>query len=210
MTADRLDHVSGDRSHWNDRYSTIGAESVSWYEPHPRLSLAMLERSGIVPPASVLDVGGGASSFARALVGRGFDDVTVLDLSDDALAIARQGLERPDDVELIAGDVTAWTPSRAWDLWHDRAVFHFLTEPSQREAYRRALSTALAPGGAVAIATFAPDGPEQCSGLPVIRYSPDDLLIELGDGFHEVASGRAIHTTPNGSTQPFSWVVATR
>lgn len=198
------------RAHWDDRYRTVGAQSVSWYEPRPRLSLAMLELAGLHQGASVLDVGGGASNLAGELLGRGIDDVTVLDLSHEALDIARAAMPDPHTVRWIAADVTEWTPTRIWDVWHDRAVFHFLTEEHQRDAYRAALSRALSPSGAIAIATFAEDGPEQCSGLPVVRYSPDGLLAELDLGLRGIASGRALHTTPNGGVQPFSWVVASR
>ena len=200
----------GRRAHWDDRYRSVGAQSVSWYEPRPRLSLAMLELAGLEPGRSVLDVGGGASTLASELVGRGIDDVTVLDLSEAALGIAREAMTDPSAVQWITADVTEWSPTRTWDLWHDRAVFHFLTEVHQRDAYRVAVSQALSSTGAVAVATFAEDGPEQCSGLPVIRYSPDALLAELDLGLHEIASGRALHTTPSGGVQPFSWVVASR
>jgi SAM-dependent methyltransferase len=198
------------RDHWNGRYATVGAESVSWYEPRPRLSLAMLELAGLDSHHSVLDVGGGASPLAGELVARGITDVSVLDLSDEALSIARRSIADPAVVEWITADITAWTPDRTWNLWHDRAGFHFLTEPSQREAYRSALHRALEPDGAICVATFADDGPEQCSGLPVVRYSPDALMAEVGDGLHEIASGRALHTTPSGGVQPFSWIVARR
>ena len=105
-------------------------------------------------------------------------------------------------------DILAWRPGRRYDLWHDRAVFHFLVDPVEREGYLRALHRALAPGGHVVLATFAPDGPQQCSGLPVARYSPQDLLAALGSGFAEVASTREAHSTPAGGLQPFTWVVA--
>ncbi len=198
------------RAHWDDRYRSVGAQSVSWYEPRPRLSLAMLELAGLEPGRSVLDVGGGASTLASELITRGIDDVTVLDLSQEALGIARASMTDPATVQWITADITEWSPTRAWDVWHDRAVFHFLTEGHQREAYRAALSRALSSTGLVAVATFAEDGPEQCSGLPVVRYSPDTLLAELDLGLHEMASGRAFHTTPSGGVQPFSWIVASR
>ena len=200
----------GRREHWDERYRTVGAGSVSWFEPRPSLSLAMIEFAGLDPTDSVIDVGGGASSLSAELVGRGFTDVTVLDVSDTALALARDGLDDPSTVEWITKDLLDWQPHRTWDLWHDRAVFHFLTERSQRDLYVDRLQTALAPGGTVCIATFAVDGPPQCSGLDVMRWSPDELLAELGTGFAEIAQGRHLHVTPNGGVQPFSWIVARR
>ena len=206
--------------HWNGRYRDIGAESVSWYEPTPHLSLAMLQLAGLDPcgpgpaaggpPRSLIDVGGGASSLARTLVDRGTADVTVLDLSTEALSIAQSAMTDPSVVDWIADDITTWEPRRAWDVWHDRAVFHFLTDPERRKAYRARLDRALAPGGTVCIATFAEDGPEQCSGLDVVRYAPEALLLELGPGLQPIASGRYLHLTPSGGVQPFSWVVASR
>lgn len=196
--------------HWNDRYRTIGADAVSWYEPAPRLSLAMLEFADVRDDRSVIDIGGGASSLAGRLVDRGTIDVTVLDISETALDVARAGMTEPDRVTWVTGDITEWEPTRTWDVWHDRAVFHFLTEPAQREHYRRSLGRGLSPSGTVCIATFAEDGPEQCSGLPVRRYRPEELLAELGNDLRPIASGRHLHTTPNGVVQPFSWVVASR
>lgn len=196
--------------HWDERYRTVGPEAVSWYESEPRLSLAMLELGGLAPHRSVIDIGGGASSLAGRLVDRGIDDVTVLDISTAALDLARASLDDPGAVAWITGDITEWTPTRTWDLWHDRAVFHFLIDPMQRDAYRARLDRALAPGGSVCVATFAEDGPEQCSGLDVVRYAPDALLRELGPALRPIASGRYLHTTPSGGVQPFSWVVASR
>ena len=194
------------QAHWDERYRSAGAESVSWFESEPRLSLAMFDLAGT--DGSAIDIGGGASSFAGTLVDRGLTDVTVLDLSDVALSIARNRLANPESVHWLVADVTTWSPLRTWDFWHDRAVFHFLTEPEQRAAYRTLLHRSVPTGGAIAVATFAEDGPEQCSGLPVVRYSADRLLGELGDGLSEIASGRFVHTTPSGAVQPLTWIVA--
>ncbi|MBU3701472.1 MAG: class I SAM-dependent methyltransferase [Acidimicrobiia bacterium] len=198
------------RDHWDDRYRTIGPTNVSWYESEPRLSLAMLELGGLDRHRSVIDLGGGASSLSARLVARGNHDVTVLDVSAEALRITRSSIDDPDAVTFIEADVTEWSPTRTWDLWHDRAVFHFLTGEDQRDNYRAALRRGLAPGGVVCLATFAADGPESCSGLPVRRYRPEELLAELGTAMDEIASGRYLHTTPSGGVQPFSWVVARR
>ena len=198
------------RHHWDDRYRTVGPTDVSWYESEPRLSLAMLELGGLARDRSVIDVGGGASSLSARLVARGHRDVTVVDVSAEALRITRSSIADSEAVTFIEADITEWSPTRTWDLWHDRAVFHFLTGDAQREHYRASLRRGLAPGGSVCLATFAGDGPERCSGLEVRRYRPEELLAELGDGLHAIAVGRDIHTTPNGTVQPFSWVVAQR
>lgn len=168
----------------------------------------MFELAGTDINGSVIDIGGGASLFAKALVERGLTDITVLDLSEVALSIARDHLGDPESVHWLTADVTSWSPGRTWDFWHDRAVFHFLTEPEQRASYRALVQRSIPSGGAIAVATFAENGPEQCSGLPVERYSVERLFSELGDGFTEIASGRFVHTTPSGAVQPLSWIVA--
>lgn len=198
------------RTHWDDRYTTIGDTAVSWYEPTPTMSLDALDAVGIAPPASVLDVGGGASRLADALLERGFGDVTVLDVSRAALVAGRERLGDRAEVTWLHTDLLVWQPERTWMVWHDRAVFHFLTEPADRATYRDLLRTAVEPGGLIIVATFAADGPEACSGLPVQRYTPDELADELGPGLTRVASGRHLHHTPSGGTQPFTWVALRR
>ena len=168
----------------------------------------MFDLSGTDITGSVIDIGGGASSFAESLADRGLTDITVLDVSEVALSVARDRMGDPESVHWLTADVTTWSPGRTWDFWHDRAVFHFLTEPEQRASYRALIQRSIPIGGAIAIATFADDGPEQCSGLPVERYSVDRLFAELGEGFTEIAGGRYIHTTPSGAVQPFTWIVA--
>jgi len=196
------------RVHWDERYRTVGPGQVSWYEAEPRLSLALVDLAGTSPDAAVIDVGGGASGLSGELLARGFDDLTVLDVSEEALAAARRRRADPAAIHWIRADLLDWTPTRRWDVWHDRAVFHFLTEPDQRERYRALLHDALAPEGVVLLATFAADGPTTCSGLPVRRYTNDGLLRELGPTYTEVARGRYLHATPSGGDQPLSWVVA--
>jgi Methyltransferase domain len=197
-------------AHWDGRYRTIGTKSVSWYEAEPRLSLDLIELVGARPEDPVIDVGGGASSLTGALQAAGFRDLTVLDVSSEALEAARRGLARPEEVTWIRADLLTWSPQRRWSIWHDRAVFHFLTDPAERDAYRERLQQAVEPGGSVIITTFAEDGPTTCSGLPVHRYRPDQLFAELGTGFAELGQGRFDHMTPAGVTQPLSWVVARR
>lgn len=192
--------------HWDERYRAAGPERVSWYEAEPRLSLDLVELVGADQDTSVIDVGGGGSMLTPALQSRGFTDLTVLDVSGEAIRAVRTRLADPEAVAWIHTEVSTWTPARRWDVWHDRAVFHFLTDPDQRRTYRRLLHDAVEPGGAVLIITFAEDGPTTCSGLRVERYRADRLLEEVGTGFVELAHGRAIHTTPAGAAQPLTWI----
>ncbi len=200
---------------WEQRYRTADVEQVSWFEETPDLSLRMLDVAGVTASDSVLDVGGGASALAETLWSRGHRDLTVVDASPSAMAIARARWPAGDEVSWVAADLLTWEPDRQWDVWHDRAVFHFLTDDAGRAAYRALLRRAVAPGGVVAVAGFAEDGPTACSGLDVRQHSPAELLVALGGGgggvdLEEVASGRHLHTTPSGATQAFSWVVARR
>jgi len=196
------------RAHWDDRYRTSGETSVSWFEAEPLLSLGLIDLVGATPTSSVIDVGGGASSLTARLQQRGFADLTVLDVSPEALDASRARLERPDDVTWVHADIVDWFPQRQWAVWHDRAVFHFLIDPKDRRRYRELLGRAIEPGGSVIVATFAEDGPTTCSGLTVERYSAERLLAEIGPGFAEIGSGRTEHVTPSGGVQPFTWVAA--
>jgi predicted O-methyltransferase YrrM len=195
---------------WDSRYRSADVENTSWYEPTPALSLAMLEAAGVTPADSVVDVGGGASGLAQALWERGHRDLTVVDASPTAMDVARSRWADGDKVTWVPTDLLVWQPQRQWQVWHDRAVFHFLVDDEQRATYRALLRHAVAPGGVVAVAGFAEDGPTMCSGLDVRRHTAADLLEALGDELSEVASGRHLHTTPSGATQAFSWVVAQR
>ena len=159
----------------------------------------------------MLDAGGGASSLVDALLERGHRDVTVLDLAPAALAVARRRLGgAADRVAWVAADLLAGDPPRRFDVWHDRAVFHFLVDPGDRGRYVAVLRAALAPGGLALVATFAPDGPPRCSGLPVRRYDAEGLLAALGGGFSREATRREEHVTPGGTVQPFTWLAARR
>lgn len=201
--------MSSERSHhWRKVYTDKPPEDVSWYQATPTQSLAAMERFGALPSQALIDIGGGASTLVDALLARGWNDLTVLDIAAPALAAAQARLGAVADmVTWIAADITEWQPPRRYDIWHDRAVFHFLTEPGQRAAYIRALHTGLAPGGLIIIATFAPDGPEKCSGLPVERYDAEKLAAVLGAQFRLEASWRDTHLTPWGSEQSFTWCV---
>jgi 2-polyprenyl-3-methyl-5-hydroxy-6-metoxy-1,4-benzoquinol methylase len=191
--------------HWDRTYAAHQPHELSWHSEDARISIELIQTLGINGDAAVIDVGGGASVLARQLVAQGFIDMTVLDLSTEALAAARQ---HADDapVEWLHQDLLSWRPRRRYDVWHDRAVLHFLVEAEDRERYRETLRAALAPDGAVVIGAFAPDGPDRCSGLPVVRYSPEELVALLGADFRLVDTRRDEHLTPSGAVQPFSWI----
>ena len=193
-------------AHWDDAYRAIGVESVSWFEPEPTMSLALLEALGTRPEDAVLDVGGGASTLVDHLVDRGFRDVTVLDVSIVALEEGQARLGTNARVGWLREDLLSWRPPRHYDVWHDRAVFHFLSDPADRRRYLGVLTDGVAAGGAAIIGTFAEDGPESCSGLPVARYSAADLCQELGPLFQPLVCKREVHVTPTGVLQPFTWV----
>lgn len=194
------------RAHWDEAYESRGVEGVSWFQTEPAMSLELIRLLGIDPSGPVVDVGGGASALAGRLVDDGFSDVTVLDISELALEESRERLQGRPGITLMPQDILAWRPERSYALWHDRAVFHFLTEERERATYLATLSQALAPGGGLVMATFAEDGPSYCSGLPVARYSSETLSQLLGDAFTFVATRREVHTTPAGVTQPFTWI----
>lgn len=190
--------------HWDAAYEIKGS-AVSWYQVEPRVSLDLVRRMEVDIDVPVLDVGGGESLLVDNLLARGFVDLTVLDLSKFALAEGRRRVG-PAPVTWLQADVLAWQPHRRYGLWHDRAMFHFLVDAADREAYRETLRAATVPGSTLIVATFSPEGPEACSGLPVARYSAEALAAELGESFEIVASLDELHTTPSGSIQPFTWV----
>lgn len=196
-------------AHWDTAYRDQPAHS--WNQATPATSLSMLDAAGISADESLIDVGGGDSSLVEVLLHRGLRDLTVLDVSAEALAIARARLgARHDTVTWVQQDLLEWHPTRHWDVWHDRAVFHFLTRPDEREHYREALRGATRVGSRVIVGTFAADGPTVCSGLPTTRYTPDALIAELGPGFDPITADRELHTTPTGAVQPFTWVAMHR
>lgn len=193
------------QQHWHGVYESKADEDVSWYQPEPAPSLEMIDRCALPVGARVIDIGGGSSRLVDALLDRGFKP-TVLDISSLALERARQRLgDRARDVKWIAADVTMWQPNETYDLWHDRAAFHFLTDSADRAAYRQALRNTLNPGGFVIIAAFAPDGPDRCSGLPVQRFDPASLASELGSGFDLLDSFDHAHHTPWSAVQQFQF-----
>jgi len=192
------------RQHWDGVYGQRPTTEVSWYEAQPAQSLEMIAASHLAPAAPIIDVGGGASVLVDRLLARGHTDITVLDLSGEVLAQvgSRLGALR-SHVTLLQQDIRAFRPSRRYALWHDRAVFHFLTDPSDRARYLAALLAGTAPGSHVIMATFGPQGPARCSGLDTCRYNADSLAKELGMPFQLTESQLSDHVTPSGSHQQF-------
>ncbi len=196
------------KSHWESVYATKGTTALSWYQQHARRSLDLINRTALPKQAAIIDVGGGDSCLVDGLLREGYSDVTVLDLSRGALnrARTRLGDVASGQVAWLEGDVLEVNlPGAAFDIWHDRAVFHFLTTAEQRDAYIRAVEHAVRPGGHVIVATFAEDGPTRCSGLPVKRYSAAKLHGTFGAAFALVGSERETHRTPAGVEQPFTY-----
>ena len=200
------------KQHWEKVYETKTPDAVSWFQPHAQLSLDLIKATGVGHDAGIIDVGGGASTLVDDLLAEGYTDLTVLDLSAAALHAARQRLgERERQVRWIAADITTVDlPEARYDIWHDRAVFHFLTEPQDREAYVRTVFRSVKPGGYVIVATFAEDGPAQCSGLPVMRYSADELHDEFGEAFTLLQHRKETHHTPAGAVQQFVYCYCRR
>jgi 2-polyprenyl-3-methyl-5-hydroxy-6-metoxy-1,4-benzoquinol methylase len=193
------------KDHWENVYTTKAANEVSWFQEHAALSLKLIQEAGLPLTASIIDVGGGASTLVDDLLASGYENVTVLDLSGAALATAKARLgARAADVQwLDANILDAELGLNTYDLWHDRAVFHFLTSEQERCAYVRAVLRAVKPGGLVIVATFAEDGPSKCSGLPVMRYDAKELHAEFGETFVLLGHEKESHHTPGGNEQKF-------
>ncbi|MGT2503342.1 class I SAM-dependent methyltransferase [Bradyrhizobium guangxiense] len=198
--------MSDRSSHWDSVYATKGEAEVSWFQDSPTISLDLIRAAAPDHGAAVIDVGGGASRLVDALLQDGYRDVSVLDLSANALDAARKRIgAAAATVDWIVADATTWQPAKTYDVWHDRAAFHFLTDAGDRAAYVERLRSAIAPGGQIIIATFAPDGPEKCSGLPVQRHDSASLLAELGPEFTLIETRRETHRTPWHSAQAFQF-----
>jgi SAM-dependent methyltransferase len=196
------------QAHWEEVYTSKGATDVSWFQDNPAPSLELIERARGGRDIRIIDIGGGASRLADGLLERGFRHLAVLDISAAALDLAALRLgRRASEVQWIVADVTEWHPSRRFDVWHDRAVFHFLIDPADRAAYVARLKEAVVPGGHAIIGTFAADGPDTCSGLPVRRYDAALLAGELGAEFTLVESRPHDHVTPWNSIQRFQFSV---
>ncbi|MBR0693903.1 trans-aconitate 2-methyltransferase [Bradyrhizobium lablabi] len=199
------------QSHWQTVYLTKNEQEVSWSQADPQPSLRLIESVAATPRASIIDIGGGASRLVDTLLRNGFDAVTVLDLSEAALRTASERIgPAANTVRWIAADATVWQPPQPFDIWHDRAAFHFLVEERDRSAYLERLHRGVRPGGHAIIGTFALDGPEKCSGLPVQRYDPASLSQAIGKAFEPIAHQYHRHVTPWGSTQSFQFSVLRR
>ena len=200
-----MDH----KAHWSGLYQTKQADDVSWYQTDPALSLDFIRRAAPDPAARIVDGGAGASTLADHLLDAGYQDLTLIDLSAEALDVVRHRLgDRAASVSFFEGDVTApLLPAHAYDVWHDRAVFHFLTDEDARCKYADSVRRVLKSGGHVIVATFGPDGPTQCSGLPVARYDAQALHAALGADFELLDSATEIHRTPWGSEQQFTYIL---
>jgi len=191
------------QEHWQQVYATKAVDQVSWFEPVPRSSLGMIEELGLPADAPIIDVGGGASRLAQELVARGHSDLTVCDISGESLEKARVDFADAHQVTWIEADVREHDFDRRFAVWHDRAVFHFMVSAVDRNAYLATLRSSLSPGGHLILATFGPEGPERCSGLPVHRYSAEELAGAVGE-IAELESARTEdHVTPSGTAQQF-------
>ncbi len=193
------------KEHWERVYTSKAATEVSWFQEHAQLSLKLIQEGGIPTAASIIDVGGGASTLVDDLLAHGYENVTVLDLSGSALDKAKARLgARGDQIQWVEANILeAELPAHRYDVWHDRAVFHFLTTEEDRQSYVQKVLHAVKPGGLVIVATFAEDGPTKCSGLPVMRYSANELHAEFGEPFLLMGHERESHHTPGGNEQKF-------
>ncbi|MGZ8720541.1 MAG: class I SAM-dependent methyltransferase [Aeromicrobium sp.] len=198
----------GKRDHWQEVYETKSPTEVSWFQNEPVVALELIDGLGVEPSEPIIDVGGGASTLVDHLLERECTDVTVLDISAAALAVAKERLTgRAEDVTWLAEDLMAWSPARQFAVWHDRAVLHFLTDAADRRRYGEILSAAVAPGGHAVIGTFALGGPTHCSGLEVQQHDAASVAALAGPDFEVVDSRAEHHVTPAGHAQDFSWVV---
>jgi hypothetical protein len=194
------------KTHWQQVYQSRREEQMSWFQARPELSLQLIRDTHLPLHSAILDVGGGASRLVDCLLDAGYSEIAVLDIADAGLTVARRRLTaRAARVQWIVSDVTRYRPTCSWDLWHDRAVFHFLVEAAERERYRQTLEHAVASRGHVILATFGPQGPERCSGLPVVRYGATELGAELGAAFELRRIVTEQHSTPSGAVQEFQY-----
>ena len=193
------------KTHWEKIYTGKTPDQVSWYRPHLETSIELIERAAADFSASIIDIGGGESTLIDDLLARGYHNVTVLDISQTAIDVTKKRLgTTSENVRWVIGDITTIKlEPRSYDVWHDRAVFHFLTSTDERRAYVRQVAWAVKPGGHVIVSTFGPEGPTKCSGLDVIRYDAQSLHKEFGVRFHLLGSFKELHQTPSGTVQQF-------
>ena len=194
------------KEHWEKVYQNKSPDEVSWYQPCPVLSLQLIANTHIAFDAPIIDIGGGASTLVDELCDAGYSNVSVLDVSESALAnVQHRCAEKVSEVRWYEEDVTCFKPPHRFALWHDRAVFHFLTSRADRESYIDVLKQSIEPGGHIIMMTFATDGPKKCSGLDIVQYDADKLVSELGPGFNLMETGFDVHLTPAGNQQNFAY-----
>jgi len=200
-------HVAFDRRHhWERVYRTKSPLEVSWYQKQPVLSLKLINDANLPLDAAIIDVGGGASTLVDCLLKKGYSRLAVLDISTKALAYSKERLgKKAAEVEWYPTDIVDFKPPHLFSLWHDRAVFHFLTDLKDRRQYLRVMKQSLKPSGQVIMASFAVNGPKKCSGLNVVQYDSERMLTELGENFSLVEEKAETHVTPGGAEQKFSW-----
>ena len=192
------------KKHWRNVYQEKSPSEVSWYQKEPKLSLELIRRTNVATNDAIIDVGGGASVLVDYLSKECYTNLTVLDISENAIAISKKRLgDTAKSIEWIVSDITQFDTSQKFSLWHDRALFHFLTDPSDREIYVKTLKNALKPEGHLIIATFAIGGPEKCSGLEIVQYDSEKMIAELGDNFKLVEERKEVHITPAKKEQEF-------
>ena len=197
-------HHPGWKNHWEQQYAGKNPTEVSWYQSHPQHSLSLIGDTGLGTAASIIDVGGGASTLVDHLLASGYRDITVLDIARTPISRAQERLgDRSQQVTWVESDITDYVPDRTFDIWHDRAVFHYLTDEDDRESYLASMHRALKANGQVIIATFSDSGPSQCSGLDVMHYSPRMLSQVMGPRLRLVETLTEEHSTPNGGLQQF-------
>lgn len=198
--------MSDRKTHWENVYGGNSPLELSWYESEPTVSLQLIHNSQVAHNAPIIDVGGGASTLVDSLCDEGYTNVSVLDISKTALKHAQQRLgDKADEVEWYEEDITRFNPPQQFSIWHDRAVFHFLTEQTDRESYVKVLKRALKPNGHLIIAAFSIGGSTKCSGLDVVQYNAKKLMLELGDSFQLVTMINDVHVTPANKEQQFTY-----
>lgn len=198
--------MNENQQHWDNVYSEKAPTEVSWYEPMPEVSLEIIRNCELSKDSAIIDIGGGDSFLAEFLVAQGYTDVTVVDISSKAVERAKERMcEKADEVTWIIADASAFNPERQYDLWHDRATFHFLIEDRQKENYLRTLKQSVKPGGFVVMSTFSEKGPATCSGLDINRYSIGDMNKLFEDEFNMISGKNKDHETPSGGKQNFTY-----
>ena len=198
--------MENNKEHWDEVYATKKVTEVSWYEPMPEVSLKCIADCELPKDAAVIDVGGGDSFLAEFLIGKGFTDITVLDISQNAIERAKKRLvEKADEINWIVADVVSFTSQKKFKLWHDRAAFHFLTTDVEVQQYVQTIKDSVAPGGFVILGTFSENGPDKCSGLPIRKYSIGQMQKLFSEGFISMSCKNVDHETPSGKRQNFTF-----